>query len=139
MPAAVAVVDTGPLLAAADESDPDHTDSVSLFSRRDMRFVIPTAVATEAAQLIGRRLGPAAEAAFHRALASQDVEPPTPADYERIAELVDDYSDFPLGGVDASVIAIAERLDASAVLTLDRRHFSAVRPKHRESLELLPE
>jgi predicted nucleic acid-binding protein len=37
------------------------------------------------------------------------------------------YSDFPLGAVDASVLAIAERLDADAIATLDRRHFSVVR------------
>ncbi len=59
-------------------------------------------------------------------------------DYKRVAELVDRYADFPLGGVDASVVALAERFGATTVATLDRRHFSAVRPKNRESLDLLP-
>jgi hypothetical protein len=51
---------------------------------------------------------------------------------------VDEYADFPLGGTDASVVALAERLDADVVVTLDRRHFGAVRPRHREALVLLP-
>jgi predicted nucleic acid-binding protein len=139
MPSAIAIVDTGPLLAAADEGDPDHGASVAQFSRGDLSFVIPAPVATEAAQLIGSRLGPAAEASFHRALSAQDIELPEPSDLERIAELVEHYSDFPLGGVDASVIALAERLGAPTVITLDRRHFAAVRPRHCQSLQLLPE
>jgi len=57
----------------------------------------------------------------------------------RIADLVDRYADLPLGGTDASVIALAERLDASVVITLDRRHFTAVRSRHREAFELLPD
>jgi hypothetical protein len=45
---------------------------------------------------------------------------------------------LPLGGTDASVIALAERIGAEIVITLDRRHFGTVRPRHREVLELLP-
>lgn len=56
----------------------------------------------------------------------------------RIAELVAQYRDLPLGTVDASVIAVAERLDTIEVATLDRRHFSVVRPRHEVAFQLLP-
>jgi len=56
----------------------------------------------------------------------------------RIAELVAEYRDLPLGTIDASVIAAAERLDATEVATLDRRHFSVVWPQHELALALLP-
>jgi predicted nucleic acid-binding protein len=56
-----------------------------------------------------------------------------------MAELVELYADWPLGGTDASVIAIAERLGVTKVATLDRRHFAAVRPRHIEAFTLLPE
>jgi predicted nucleic acid-binding protein len=52
--------------------------------------------------------------------------------------LVAEYRDLPLGTVDASVIATAERLDATEVATLDRRHFSVVRPRHEVAFQLLP-
>ena len=55
-----------------------------------------------------------------------------------MAELVEKYADFPLGGTDASVIALAERLGAPIILTLDRRHFAAIAPSHCEAFELLP-
>jgi predicted nucleic acid-binding protein len=64
--------------------------------------------------------------------------PLTAADLERMAELVETYSDFPLGLVDASVIAVAERLNADAIATLDHRHFSVVRPRHLPAFKLLP-
>jgi uncharacterized protein len=56
----------------------------------------------------------------------------------RTAELVRTYADLPLGAVDASVIAVAERLNLTDVASLDRRHFTVVRPKHVNALNLLP-
>ena len=50
-------------------------------------------------------------------------------DYERMAALVEQYATLPLGASDASVIALAERLDITEVATLDLRHFRVVRPR----------
>ena len=55
-----------------------------------------------------------------------------------MAELVGTYGNLPLGTTDASVIAIAERLKLTDIATLDRRHFTVVRPSHVNSLKLLP-
>jgi len=46
--------------------------------------------------------------------------------------------DVSLRVVDASVLALVERLAEPKVATLDQRHFRAVRPAHIEALELLP-
>jgi predicted nucleic acid-binding protein len=64
---------------------------------------------------------------------------PEPEDWPRIAELVERYRDFPLGGVDASIVALAERLNTDLLITLDRRHFAAVRPRHVAAFRILPE
>lgn len=101
--------------------------------------MIPALVVAEVTYMVGRRLGATAEAGFVRGLADFDVEAPTPEDWPRIAELVEQYADFPLGGVDASVVALAERLGTDLVVTLDRRHFRAVRPRHAPAFRLLPE
>lgn len=97
-------------------------------------------VVTEVVYLIGTRLGAEAEVRFLGDLATGDfnVEPVEPVDWLRIAELVHRYSDLPLGSVDASVVATAERLGISEVATLDRRHFSVVRPIHCDAFDLLP-
>lgn len=51
----------------------------------------------------------------------------TSSDYARTAGLVRKYADLSIGGVDASVIAVAERLGDVDVATTYRRHFHAVR------------
>jgi predicted nucleic acid-binding protein len=96
-------------------------------------------VVAEVSHLLGRRAGPSSEARFLRELEHLDIEAPAPEDWPRMAELVEQYADFPLGGTDASIVALAERLETDVVITLDHRHFSAVRPRHCEALRLLPE
>lgn len=66
------------------------------------------------------------------------VEPIGAAEWPRVAELVETYVDLPLGLVDASVVAIAERLGQTRVASLDHRHLGVVRPRHCERLELVP-
>lgn len=134
----LAVVDAGPLYATVDADDQDHEACRSVLGRADLRLVIPALVVAEATYFVGRRLGAEVEAQFMRGLAGLDVEAPTPDDFERMAQLVDTYADFPLGGTDASVVALAERIGSQTVVTLDRRHFAAVKPQHCESFTLLP-
>ena len=66
------------------------------------------------------------------------IEPLTASDYDRIGELMATYSDMHVGFVDAAVLAVVERLREPKLATLDHRHFSVMRPRHVEALELLP-
>jgi predicted nucleic acid-binding protein len=134
----LAVADTGPLYAAVDEDDADHARCRAVLEEAGRGLIIPALVIAEASYLIGTRLGPDVEARFLESLARMHVESPTPDDWLRIGRLVKQYGDFPLGGVDASVVALAERLDIETVVTLDDRHFRAVRPRHRQAFRLLP-
>ena len=59
-------------------------------------------------------------------------------DYARITEIMEAYADRDVGFVDASVLAVVERLGETKLATLDRRHFSILRPSHVDALELLP-
>jgi len=59
-----------------------------------------------------------------------------PADLACCEALLGEY-DF-LGFVDASVVAIAERLKLRTLLTTDRRDFHRVKPRHIRAFELLP-
>jgi len=137
----VLVVDAGPLVAAASTSDRNHEQCIALLTQASGTLVVPALVVTEVAYFLGDRIGHSAEQAFARSLRDGElhVEPVEASDWIRISELLDAYSDLPLGIVDASVVATCERLGASTLATLDRRHFSVVRPRHREALTLLPE
>jgi uncharacterized protein len=94
---------------------------------------------TEVVYLISTRLGPEVEVRFLGDLAAGNLvtEPVAAGDWLRTAELVARYGDLPLGTVDASVVAAAERLGVTEVATLDRRHFSVVRPANGP-LHLVP-
>jgi uncharacterized protein len=133
------LVDTNALVAAVDRSDRHHAPVLVVLTDSRTDFVIPALCVAEAAYLIERRIGVLAEAGFLAGLRDFDVIAPEPDDWARIAELVRTYADFPLGGTDASIVALAERLKSDTILTLDRRHFGAVRANHCPSFRLLPE
>ena len=133
------VVDTSVLLAAADSADLDHDRCARVVGAGEP-LVTTALVVAEAAYLIGRQLGAAAEAQLVRALANGElqVELITPGDAHRIAELIERYADLGLGGTDASLVVIAERLGVTRIATLDHRHFAVVRPNHAPAFELVP-
>jgi predicted nucleic acid-binding protein len=97
-------------------------------------------VVTEVTYLLATRLGPEPEVRFlgDFAAGAFSVEPVAAGDWLRIAELVASYRDLPLGTVDASVVTTAERLGVQEIATVDRRHFSVVRPSHVAAFTLLP-
>ena len=134
------IVDTGPLVAAADSADPDHEACADLLQRADGPLRTTALVVAEAAYLIGRRISAQAEARFFKSLADGDllIDELSGGDLERIADLVGTYVDLPLGGTDASLIALAERLQQDTIGTLDRRHFSVVRPAHVPGFVIVP-
>jgi predicted nucleic acid-binding protein len=139
----VIICDTGPLVAAALSNDADHLACVKLFTglhAAGTGLLVPATVVAEVGYLLAREAGPRVESLFLRSLADGDfltVEL-TAADYARMADLVVTYGNLPLGTTDASVLALAERLNLTDVATLDRRHFTVVRPNHVDALTLLP-
>lgn len=103
-------------------------------------LLLPVTTLAEITYLLGARGGAAAEERFVRDVAAGEhlVEPLAAGDVQRAADLMATYADLPLGFVDASIVAMAERLDITALLTTDRRHFGVVRPAHCPRLRLVP-
>lgn len=128
------------MYAYVDADDRHHDDSVAFLREHPGPLVVPLLVVTEVAYLIGSRLGAEAEVRFVGDLAAGSfaVEPVGAGDWLRIAALVWQYRDLPLGTVDASIVAAAERLGIPGIATFDRRHFGAVRPSHTAGFDLLP-
>jgi predicted nucleic acid-binding protein len=134
------ICDTGPLYAAMDRADADHEICRELLSDSPERLLVPAPVVVELEWLASSRLGPQPFLSFLADVNANDVTivDVIHADYVRIRELLTRYADLKLGFVDAAVVAIVERLDERKLATLDRRHFTAVRPKHADAIELLP-
>jgi uncharacterized protein len=132
----VIVLDTGPLVAALNNRDKHHDACARLLRTHPGPLLVPSTVVTEVRQLVDKRQGGKAEAAFLQSFRSGltlvDV---VLEDLARMSRLVETYASLPLGA--ASVIAIAERMNVAEVATLDRHHFTVVRPAHVGSLGLL--
>lgn len=134
------VCDTGPLLAALDAADPDHEACAALLTSADEDLVVPTLVLAELDYWCHERLPGAAWLAFLDDVLEGVYRPedPTTVDLRRCRRLQAQHADLTLGVVDASVIALVERLGERKVATLDHRHFATVRPAHVAALTLLP-
>ena len=135
-----AIVDTTVLYAYTDRTDHGHVRCIEFLDSFPGTLLVPTLILGETAYLLGKRRGAAAEIVFLNSVVGGEliVEQPTQKDLARIAELVWRYRDLPLGTADASVVALAERLDVKTIATLDRRDFSVVRPRHVEAFKLVP-
>ena len=133
------LVDTNVLLAAADTSTAEHRRCAALLDERT-DLAITTPVAAECSWMIESRLGPQAEAAFVTSIATGElaVIELTAADWARCAALIDVFADLRVGLVDASIIAVAERLEVTTIATMNHRDFAVVRPVHCPAFELIP-
>ena len=137
------VCDTGPLVAAAIGTDDHHRECVDLLTGLRLAgraILVPPTVVAEVGYLMNELGGSRVEADFLLSMADGTFEPLdlTRSDYRRTAELVIQYADLRLGTTDGTVIALAERLGIHDIATLDRRHFTVVKPRHTRSLNMLP-
>ncbi len=132
------VADTGALLALIDRDEVHHQALRALFERENEPWILPWAVLPEVDYLVANRLGSRAHHHWMDDLADglYTVHWGDEAELERARAIQRKYKSLTLGLVDAVVMAVAEQLGASAIATLDLRHFGAV--KLRGAPKLLP-
>ncbi|HFD40775.1 MAG TPA: PIN domain-containing protein [Anaerolineae bacterium] len=135
-----ALLDTSFLFALADTSDRHHRAALEVARHLTDPLILPTLVLPEICYLLASRLGHSAMRRFLRELIASDtfLEPVDLADLKRIHEILDQYADSRLDFVDAVIVAIAERRNVRRILTLDRRHFGMIRPRHCAYFQILP-
>ncbi|NIN09881.1 MAG: PIN domain-containing protein [Gemmatimonadales bacterium] len=135
------LADSGAIYALIDQSDRWHRRVTAWWRAARRAVLLPVTVLPEIAYLLHTRIGADAEEAFARALAAGElpVEPlEVGADVARAAELLAIYRDQDIGLVDATIVALAERLGITEILTTDRRHFGVIRPRHTREFVLVP-
>jgi uncharacterized protein len=125
----VIVADTGAIIALIDGDDRHHQAMAALFEADPGAWVLPWAILPEVDYLLATHVGESAAAAFRDDLACGAfvVEWGTDADLTRAQALCEQYDALRLGLVDAVVAAVAERLGATAIATVDLRDFGALR------------
>lgn len=134
------LVDTNVFLAGADRRSARHRECAALLRAHRHELASSVPVIAETSWLILDRLGSRSHVEFLRTVSGGKlaVVELTTADWQRCVELAERYTDIRLDLMDASLIALAERLGLTTIATLDRRDFTVVRPHHTEAFELIP-
>lgn len=134
------IIYTGFIYALADRKDNWHAVAARFMSDFSGRLFVPSSVIPEVCYLLNTYLGLEAEIGFIRALINREmvIEHWIAQDLVRITELLKKYHNSNIDFVDASVVAISERLKICAILTTDRKHFAAIKPRHCKEFTLLP-
>jgi len=135
------LIDTGVLYALADRKDKWHSRASAFLAGFTGRLLVTSTVMPETCYLLNTYLGLSAEMAFVRAVINREIvlEQVTTADLARAVEVMNTYADANIGMVDASIVAVAERLNTTNILTVDRRHFAMIKPRHCNGFQLFPQ
>ncbi len=134
------ILDTSFLYALTAKNDRNHARVLAVAQTLNQPLILPTVVLPEICYLISSRLGHRAMRQFIANLTAgvAQLEPLSKPDLVRAQEILEQYADSQLDFTDTAIIALAERLGITHILTLDRRDFSLIRPRHCAYFELLP-
>lgn len=134
-----AVADTGFIVALTNSSDLFHNSAREIFANFS-QIILPQTTLTEICFLLRRDVGGTIVSRFLDRLSYSRIQLVNlnDNDIKRTAQLLRQYQDSRIDFVDASVMAVVERLDIRTILTLDRRDFGIVRPEKWDFFELLP-
>jgi predicted nucleic acid-binding protein len=133
------ILETSVIYALMDKGDKSHGMVKDFFLKKNgFYYIVPSTVIPELCYLINTRLGPYFEVklleeinkSFHLDILKDE-------DITRIIEILKKYDKLNIGYVDASIIAIAERLKVNKILTLDRKHFEVVAPRGFDCFDIL--
>ena len=134
------VCDTGGVYALYDADDSHNLSARQVIQAEPGPLLLPVVLLAEIDYLLSTRLGADAALDFLQSVeqGAFTLVDFTSDDLVRCCELVSQYRDLPLGIADASVVAAAERLNISRLLTVDERHFRAIKPRPFGHFVLLP-
>lgn len=135
-----ALIDTGFMYATIDKADKHHRRVVNFLSDFRDDLILPITVLVELTYLLQARLGHVVMRSFIGELEQSPIrfEPIKKSDLPRIHQLLNQYADMELDFTDASVAAMAEKLNIQKILTVDQRDFRVIRPLHCDYFEILP-
>jgi hypothetical protein len=136
----VILLDTSGLLSAIDGSQRHHAACAAVLREDEGPFLLSPFVLVELDYLLGARVGLRAKLALLGEVAhgAYRLEPFSTDDVARASEVIERYPALRIGLADASIVVLGERHGVRDVLTLDERHFRAVRTRDRRRFRLLP-
>jgi predicted nucleic acid-binding protein len=134
------IADTSFLFALTSAKDRSHEDCVTIAGQIDGQILVPDTILPETAYLLMTRRSHRVMRSFIRELQLPlwNIISLEQGDLGRVYQILEQYEDAKLDFPDATIVAMAERLNIQTVLTLDRRDFRVIRPKHVDYFSILP-
>jgi predicted nucleic acid-binding protein len=115
------ILDTGPLIALLDRTDPHHLWAVEMFESLAPPFLVCDAVLTEATHFLGDSTPLRAAWRAGELVVALDSS----QHRDRICTLLEKYA--PMDFADACVVTMAELHHPATVITIDRKDFTRYR------------
>jgi len=134
------LLDTSGVLSALDESQRHHRECAAALANAAPPLLLSPFVLAELDYLLMRHIGRGAQSALLDEVArgAYRLEPFNADDVGRAREVLERYADLEIGLADASIVVLARRHAVADVLTLDQRHFRAMRIEGRRRFTILP-
>lgn len=133
------LVDTSCLFALLDKGDRHHKNTTKFVGSTDETLIVPDVVLPETSYLVNKYLGVDVEMRLLGGIREGELalEIFMPSDLGRVIEVLSTYRESKIGFVDAAIVAMAERLGITKILTVDK-HFRLIRPRHVPIFEIYP-
>ena len=135
-----AILDISFLVATVDIKNENYGRILDVIVDSKEVLVLPTTVLPEVCHLLASRLGYPTTREVLTELANSNViiEGIDKTDLKRVMEILDQYTDSKLNFVDATIVAIAERMNITKIFTLNKPIFSIISPQHCAGFEIFP-
>lgn len=133
------VADTSGVFTALDRSQPGHEAARAVVESGETLILSPFVLA-ELDYLLARRISATASIELLRDVeaGAYELAPFTSDDVGEAREVVERYGDLVIGLADASIVVLCARYDTDRLLTLDERHFRALRTQTGGRFTVLP-
>jgi predicted nucleic acid-binding protein len=134
------LLDTSGLLAALFSDQRQHEECARALLESTPPRVISPFVLAELDYLITKYAGVPAAVALLEEIERGAYELAMFDEFNvaKARQIIERYSDLNVGLADASIVVLADVHDVRDVLTLDERHFRALRPSPRKRFRILP-
>jgi len=134
------LLDTSGLLAAMFIDQRRHEECANIVLAARPPLILSPFVLAELDYLILKHAGVSTELQMLREVArgAYELAEFTAGDIEKATEILNKYRALEIGIADASIVVLAERYGTRDVLTLDERHFRALRIGKRKAFRILP-
>lgn len=134
------LLDTSGLLAAIDAGQRRHADCAAVIAGAAGPYLLSPFVLAELDYLLVARVSRRAQQELLSEVArgAYRLESFDATDVQTVRQVIEKYHDLELGIADASLVVLAARHRLRDVLTLDRRHFNAIRQLNGRPFRVLP-